>query len=537
MKRVKHFVSGVRRYLSKPDGMGWFVVLIFVIFAGLRLVPFIVNVAEWGDSYYILINAESLRSFHYDDKRHPLYAMLIALGGSFLEPVFWAKSISLLSSCGTYVMINLTLKRLTQSDAVRLLSLLFWAINPISSYWSSRVVTDPTFAFLVSLTFVSLYVFQRKKSLWSGVATGLAIWTRPEGVLLLVPVAVYFAAQRKWREIGVALGIASVILAPFVVYQWSLYGNPFHSSYFSDPGGMTLSLRAELGVGLYALFALGSPISALWMVRGVSKRYSEGLLLPLIVYTGLQLALFFIWGPVERLLIPIMPLLALFAAEGVFMFHSKLILILVVSLLVGVYTIGVGLLHLPLLTGFGSPLAFLLVVLFTGIWLVSLLLRTSERVTRFSAVALVVCSCVSLSLIGIWSSRYNYATTFWAVQELTPLEGTVAHDDPTGIAAWYLRGRELQLQMTESMNASEQMEWLNLHDVRYVLTTSEDAADTASGRMPSITAVHSQDFRDQFKLVRRFELEYEPPLRRVLVSMGLLNPLVQWAEIYCVSTE
>lgn len=159
-----------------------------------------VNSAEWGDSYRILRASNYIQNLTYpiDEKRPPLFSIVLAIRPSHIDAVIWGRLIMLVISLGTlFLFYKLTELFLTTQNQRRL-ALALLALNPIYLYWSLRIYADVPFSFLVLLCFYVLEKWRKKLATTKntsikypiiiGLTCGLSILTRFEGYLLILAV-------------------------------------------------------------------------------------------------------------------------------------------------------------------------------------------------------------------------------------------------------------------------------------------------------------------------------------------------------------
>ena len=142
--------------MLKPKYWTIFSVLIAVI---LRLWLVNINSAEWGDSYRILRASNYVRQFSYpeDEKRPPLFSILLAIRPTGIDAVLWGRIFMLGVSFLALFVFYLLSKEYLPTQNQRLLALVFLFLNPVYLYWSVRIYADVPFSLLVLLCF---YIFE-----------------------------------------------------------------------------------------------------------------------------------------------------------------------------------------------------------------------------------------------------------------------------------------------------------------------------------------------------------------------------------------
>lgn len=149
----------------KPSSK-FYIAIIFVI--ALHILTINVNHAEWGDSYRILRASQHIRDFSYpaDEKRPPLYSLVLATYPSFVDPVAWGKLVMFgFSLLGLFLFLKLfDLLSITKTEESKVSALLLFMLNPVYFYWSLRLYADVPFSIL---TVFALYLVTK----WRDVIT------------------------------------------------------------------------------------------------------------------------------------------------------------------------------------------------------------------------------------------------------------------------------------------------------------------------------------------------------------------------------
>jgi len=78
---------------------------------------------------------------------------------------------------------------------------------------------------IVAITLFGLWQFLERRSVGLGVACGLALWGRPDGVILILAILVSLVWQRRWRAIATVLLVAGLTFAPWVLFTEIYYGS------------------------------------------------------------------------------------------------------------------------------------------------------------------------------------------------------------------------------------------------------------------------------------------------------------------------
>ena len=490
--------------------------LIFLfVFLVLRILLFNINISEWGDSYYIIKAAESLRSnFSYPayEKRLPLLSALIALNPLPVEMVVWAKILQILLSAGIILLTFKLARRLFPDlDTFALYTLSFALLfNPVFFYWSLRVVAGILFTFLCLLAFNIYHSQLRRRFLLLGLVCGLASLTRYEGFLLTTAFGLSLLLAKKFKPLILHSLFFILIISPWFLRNYLIFGNPFHSTYFSEPSTYTYNLKTVLIFLVSLVFLFGFPPVFFFVERGC-RRVVRG---PLFIFILLELLLILCWpAAVPRLFLPLIPFFLIFLVGGLAgvgvgerkkLFAASLVLTLVYVL--SQYFLR---LHFLVLSKSGLTLIATLGLLSTLSWLVF----DFERARRIF-VGLLLASEMIASFVVINNHRLVYSDALRAAQFAASLDGLTAYSDETGVVKYYLgdKGRKLPDDLRE---AGQQWRWLQENEIEYVLATDEYE------QLSRFNAFNSADYADKFVLVKSWEVEVADAFDSFLMRKGI----------------
>jgi hypothetical protein len=195
----------------------------------------------------------------------PLYPLLIRagtpLGGGHYAVV------AVLLSVLFFLVACLLLYRLVAADftpAVALWSVTFLAIFPSSLFFQAAYSES-----LFLLLSVACFYWSRRGRFWlAGLAGAAAALTRNTGVILVLPMALYYLEAHGWRLRRVDRVAASLLLVPaglaaYLAYLWARLGDPLaflhvQTAWRRAPAFPALTVyrgAVAFGRGLYALAA------------------------------------------------------------------------------------------------------------------------------------------------------------------------------------------------------------------------------------------------------------------------------------------
>ena len=469
------------------------------LFLVVRVALFNFNVSEWGDSYSIVRAAESLRSnFSYplDEKRLPLFSVLIALNPLPVEMIVWAKILQVLLTAGILLLTFRLAKRLfpNLSDDYCLMTIAYCLFSPIFLYWSIRVVGDVLLTFLVLLSFNVYDSKHRWRLPLLGLVCGLAVLTRYEGFLLFGAFALPLLLRKKFKPLIFYSLFFIFVISPWFVRNFLVFGNPLHSTYFSEPSTYAYSSKTPLVFLASLVFLFGFPPVFGFVVRGFRRLAGR---LPLLIFILLELLLILLWPPAARLFLPLIPILMIFAVGGLVGQLQKGRIFLATTGLTVVYVVSQYFLRLHFLVLSKSGL-----VLITGLGFlsaISWLVFDFEKAKK-AFIALFLASEMVASFVVISNHRLIYSDALRAAQFAAALEGLTGYSDETGVVKYYLgeKGRKLPDDFTEP---KQQWQWLQENEIDYVLATDEYE------QLSRFNLFASGDYVDKFNLIESWEVE------------------------------
>jgi len=254
-----------------------------------------------------------------------LMAGVMALGQ---EPVFWSKALGILFGLGSLGVLARFSGRLSGRSLWDLLPALLLAIAPAYACWSTGGLETQLFTFLTTLAWTEYLLEREKRYPLSGLLFALSAMARPEGMLFFGLTGLHrlieLIIQRRWperRDWIWGVGFLS-LFGPYYAWRWIYYGWPFPNTYYVKTGA-----RSFWKPGFNYFWSWVSA-HQLWILPGllvVRPRLpagKEGRLLSLLLLYLLALCFHVIrvggdFMALHRFFVPIMPALALLAAQGI----------------------------------------------------------------------------------------------------------------------------------------------------------------------------------------------------------------------------
>lgn len=225
-----------------------------------------------GDTYnFILIAQELLRgSYPIAEKRLPVYPLLVALGGSFLDWETSAIAVALVSSLAAVALFYALGRTIGLSKTALVVALLpFQAVAPFL-FQSIRGYADTTF---VALFLGSLLALLRMRTwrgaLLTGALLGAASLTRFEGMVLAPFLLLAGLALPSRRLLVPALAAVIASWVPFLVLSASVGRPLLPNEYLED------AERTPFGVTTARAFAAN--YATAWRSVGLDRFWGEPL--------------------------------------------------------------------------------------------------------------------------------------------------------------------------------------------------------------------------------------------------------------------
>ncbi|MBV9119693.1 MAG: glycosyltransferase family 39 protein [Chloroflexi bacterium] len=210
--------------------------------------------STWDSQHYLFLSEHGYQAGQLSDIYFPLYPGLIRLA----TPIFGSSLVAALvvanlaSVVGLYFLFRMLGERFGQDVALR--SLLLFLAAPTAFYFS-LLYSESLFLLLISLFFFFLF---RRQLGWASIPAGLLPLSRPTGIVVVVPFAVYYLVEvagagreREWwprlfrREV---LWLATPLLgiAAYLTFMYLATGNPLEMAEATKMNISGFSLTAAL---------------------------------------------------------------------------------------------------------------------------------------------------------------------------------------------------------------------------------------------------------------------------------------------------
>lgn len=524
--------------LNKVLNAHRFLFITLIIYLIVRVILLNTNYTEWGDTFRMIRAADYLShgSWPWDEKRWPLYSVLLIPGIWLNAPVFWGRVLSVLISVGSIGMIYAYyLKFISKNKMYALFAALFAAVSSVFGYWSIRVMADPFFALLVLVFyyyFPNFYLKKYKQNLeyWLAALLLAITMTRLEGLFVATSAGLFFliySIKKKrfsfrvsklienfkvnFRRILIFFIPQVLIYLPWTLYAKVLYKGNVNNNYLDEVETFVFNFERFKYFFTYSIFILVVPLSIYFVWLGIKKlniSKDRLYLIPVGVFILQELLIGFIWTPsLPRIYMPVIPFLSVLLVFGIENFKSFklnfrvfLIINLVLTFLFAYLQYEQKLYFLG-----ASKLLFIFIIFSNLLLLLSAKFLIPKYIKTFIG-SLIFVNVIITSVI-IYNQSNVYKSVMKGIEFVLPLDGRIAYSDETGNTEWYLRSKGFYLDPNNSIDSLEEQYYLmKANGVEYLLWTNEfnrksSFLDPKSDPHFSLIYVYSQPIRDPLDMV------------------------------------
>lgn len=360
--------------------------------------PVLISRYNADDAYYYLTIARNVaagRGVTFDGLAitngfHPLYlALIVPLYSIFPHDLnltaHLAFSLLVVFNTLTALPLYSIIKRIV-GEAAGYVVAMAWLFNPWVIAIGLEGVESPVYVFLAALT-ISLYLETRRAgSRWIsfGLALGLTILARSDGIFLLIAILADLVMQRKTLKFALApLGICGIVLTPWVFWNLALFGTILQVSgaaIFSSSHIMLTTPSQTLNAILLSSWIM------LVMIAGMGFQVYL-LVVPLLVTIILpryrHVAQPMMFQKIKSLLFLVVYAMLLFGFYAWYLLHRQMWYFLPIILVI---TIGIGILFDMLtMPRLEEQLSILVTILFVAIFVATGWIWESQHLALYPA--------------------------------------------------------------------------------------------------------------------------------------------------------
>ena len=268
-------------------------VTIFLLGVLLRL-PFLPTT---GDDAYITFryarNIISGLGYVFNSGEHvlgtttPLYTLYLALIGRLgLDFILVGKLTNIVADSAAVVLLFLVVSRVTNRILAWALAVLLLC-SPYNVQFSAGGMETGIYTFLI---LVVLYLYEQRRWKWMALAGGILVLVRPDGLLALMAIALFWLIDGlNWRD-GVKYAFLTVLVTlPWLVFATWYFGSPVPHSITAKALSYRSSGNMEWLYVLWSIFAQrggtgGSVLILALLGTGIAAVLSRQALRPLRIY-------------------------------------------------------------------------------------------------------------------------------------------------------------------------------------------------------------------------------------------------------------
>jgi len=488
--------------------------IFLAIYILVRLIFININYTEWGDTFRMIRASDFLSHFSWpwDEKRWPIYSLLLVPGLYLKAPILWGRLLAIVISSFTFTFLYLFyLNFISKNKSYAVLAVTLTALTSTFAYWSIRVMADPFFTLIVvAYLYLFLKLFSNKnlpvlQKLLMSVILVIATMTRLEGVFLVTATGLYLLLNKRMIDI-IYIAISQLLIyVPWTIYAKFLYSGPVQNDYLTEASKFVFNIDRVIYFFTYTTFILTIPISAYFIFLAIKKLKIQNSKLYLVpsLFILQEILLGVIWTPsLPRIYMPIIPFFAVLLIYGLENFEikkSKLNFITISVILTFLFAIFQ---YKERLYFFGvSKLPFALVVLSSLFVLILTLIYS--RYAKKLLISYFIFISVLISFTTIYNQKDIYKTVKQATEYLEDKSGKVAYADETGVTEWYLRNNYYYLDSKKSYSYDEMKEVFKQENVKYILQTTEfnrgsKFDDIIQNKDYTLVKLYKQPIRDIF---------------------------------------
>jgi len=150
----------------------------------------------------------------------------------FLDYSDAARAISIAISLFS-IFVMYVLSRKFFSEKYSLVAACLFAFEPHLNYNSSQALSEPLFILLFMISFYFILNQKSKLVYLSFLFTGLLVWVRLSGIIMLMAISIIFFYNSKFSSKTIikylfCLGIFFLVLTPILYNRYSTYGDPLY---------------------------------------------------------------------------------------------------------------------------------------------------------------------------------------------------------------------------------------------------------------------------------------------------------------------
>lgn len=222
----------------------------------------------------------------------PLWSALLSIGFFLgIAPYMWAYFLGLLALFTLGVLCELTARRMLSTYSPRFPWVGVFIVLEWHLVWAAMSGMETLLHALIVTAVLSALMLNSRRFLSLGLLAGLSVWTRPDGLTLLAPLALMIlftennTSSRLRALTRMFMGFGAIFLF-YLLFNLMIGGTPMPNTFYAKQAEYVRwqeaaiikrlgDLAFQLFSGAYLLLVIGS---AVWAVRSVRQRDWGGIL-------------------------------------------------------------------------------------------------------------------------------------------------------------------------------------------------------------------------------------------------------------------
>lgn len=183
----------------------------------------------------------------------PLYTLYLAIvGKTGLDFILVGKLTNIVADCACVVLLFIILSRASSRIVAWVVALLVLS-SPYNLQFSSNGMETGIYSFMILLV---LYLYERRQWKWMAVAGGILVLVRPDGLLALLVIALFWLIDRQDLKAGIKYALLTgLVMLPWLIFATWYFGSPIPHSIIAKSLTYRSTVHMEWLYVLWYIFA------------------------------------------------------------------------------------------------------------------------------------------------------------------------------------------------------------------------------------------------------------------------------------------